>query len=88
MFMLTPSMVAIDSSVDLTMSAQLTVLSALSKENEQESSFSISVAAIVPSTAARGPVPIPSLMSAISLPERSRSLPMQSPQTLLFLKGC
>ena len=57
-----------DSSVDLTISAQLTVFSALSNENEQESSFSISVAVSVESTAARAPVPIPSLIRAISFP--------------------
>ena len=76
-----------DSSVDLTISAQLTVFSALSKEKEQESSFSISVAVSVESTAARAPVPIPSLIRAISFPFISRSAAMQSPQTLPFLNG-
>ena len=57
------SIVARDSSVDLNNIAELTILSEQSIPNPALSSLLISPEAIAPSTAARPPQPIPSLMS-------------------------
>ena len=67
----TTSIVAKDSSPDLAIRAEFTVSSILSKPTPAFSRLSAMAEVMAPSTAARPPVPMPSLSTAISRPQPS-----------------
>ncbi len=73
-------MVARDSSPDLAISAEFTVWSILSKPMPAFRRLSAMAEVMAPSTAARPPVPMPSLSTAISRPQPSKNTLVLSPQ--------
>ncbi len=82
------SSVESDSSPDFARSAELTIFKAQSKPIPALMSVAMMPAAMAPSTAARPPVPIPSLMTAICRPHPSRKNSWLSPQSCPFPNTC
>ncbi len=81
-------MVESDSSPDLTIRAEFTILSAASKLTPARTSRSMIPEAMAPSTAARPPVPMPSQIIAIWRPLPSGKHFQLSPQNLPLPQTC